>query len=234
MQLGFFPIFWHEWSISIPAKSFVHLVWEMQHWELVRNGARSWSNDSSVAWRWTKVSVFACHLDLVWTWGSRENRGSWNVQKESKREVQKKHLISLNLAMHEKASPCYALFLLSIASMELQSKWQQRGSLWYIFCNLFAPCAACRAALVPLWSRLDWITVPLKMFAARLPDKGVRALCRQAEDAQRRPFFQFVYSVKMSNNFPVPFIDRVICIVSFLDFFRFTDRELCDVHLHSL
>ena len=46
-----------------------------------------------------------------------------------------------------------------------------------------------------------------RTFAARLPDKGARGLCRQAEDAQRRRIFQFVYSVKLSNNFPVPFID---------------------------
>lgn len=75
-----------------------------------------------------------------------------------------------------------------------------------------------------------------RTFAARLPDKGARALCRQAEDAQRRRIFQFVYSVKLSNNFPVPFnrSSNLYRIVSFLGFFRFTDRELCDVHLHSL
>ena len=46
--------------------------------------------------------------------------------------------------------------------------------------------------------------------------------------------FSSLCILSKSNNFPVPFIDRVICIISFLDFFRFTDRELCDVHLHSL
>lgn len=53
-----------------------------------------------------------------------------------------------------------------------------------------------------------------RTFAARLPDKGARALCRQAEDAQRRRFFQFVYSVKLSNNFPVPFIGKFHVLVS--------------------
>ena len=59
----------------------------------------------------------------TWTWcGPGAAVKITAAEMYKKREVQKKHLISLNLAMHEKASPCYALFLLSIASMELQSK----------------------------------------------------------------------------------------------------------------